>query len=72
MEGSMTNSPRMVSCSLESERKLVGLVLKVRARGKACEEGTLPPAAESSESVLEEYDGGGCHRKHIQSMLFRM
>ena len=48
MHGSMTNSPRMVSCSLERERKLVGLVLKVaESEGGAGEEGMLPLATDS-------------------------
>ena len=55
MQGSMTNSPLMACCSSESARKLVGLVLKVGGG----EEGTLPLA---SDSVLGEYDGGGCGR----------
>lgn len=65
-EGSMTNSPSILF-SLESARKLVGLVLK----GRELEEGTLPLTSESIESVLEEYDGGGCHRNMFSGCMFR-
>ena len=48
MHGSMTNSPRMVSCSWERKRKLVGLVLKVAgSEGGGGEEVTLPLAIDS-------------------------